>query len=56
MKFSPVANSLKLIALSGSLSGGLVREGKEGSLVVANPKLYKSIVQRLGGYEKKLLA
>jgi myo-inositol-1(or 4)-monophosphatase len=42
--------------LSGSLSGGLVREGKKGSLVVANPKLYKSIVQRLGGYEKKLLA
>ena len=42
--------------LSGTLSGGLVQEGRKGSLVVANPKLYKSIVQRLGGYDKKLQA
>lgn len=41
-------------ALSGGLSGNLI-EGKQlENVVIANPKLYKSIVQRFGAYASKL--
>lgn len=39
--------------LSGSLSGGLLKSA-DGNVVAANPKLYKALVQRFGGYESKL--
>lgn len=42
-------------ALAGTLGGELIHANtKTVNLVVANPKLYKNIVQRFGGHDKKL--
>lgn len=42
-------------ALSGTLGGApLNTNGRKSNIVIANPKLYKSTVQRFGGYDKKL--
>jgi len=40
-------------ALSGSFSGGMFTEN-EDKIIVANPKLFKSLVQRLNIYQDKL--
>ncbi len=39
--------------LTGTLAGGMPSKQK-GSLVAANPKLFKNLVQRFGGWETKL--
>ena len=41
-------------ALIGTLGGGIVSTTTTNNIVAANPKLYKALVQRLGGYQSKL--
>ncbi|TNC79924.1 MAG: hypothetical protein C9356_16705 [Oleiphilus sp.] len=41
-------------ALTGTLDGGLLKMDTLNHVVAANPKLYKSVVQRFGGYHNKL--
>ena len=39
--------------LTGNIGGGILAKQK-GSLIAANPKLFKNLVQRFGGWEAKL--
>lgn len=41
-------------ALTGAMDGGVLKSGGSSHVVAANPKLYKSVVQRFGGYSRKL--